>query len=217
MTPARPQPTGRWRKQVHIAFGGCALLLRWLPFAGVVACAVAAMVFNLLILPRSRGLVHVLYREREDPHGVGGGIFWYPIAVFVAILAFPLPVAAAGWGFLAVGDGAAALVGQRVESPRLPWNRDKSVAGSAAFLLCGTVAAAVLFLFVRMNVEASAPWWRGTAVADACLAAPVHSVVGRIVATGVGATLLESLPLRRVDDNVTVPLAGGALLLTLFL
>lgn len=222
--PAPRTSAGRWRKQVHVAFGGAALLLRWLPFPGVLALAGAAVLFNALILPRIPRLAHNLYRDhaRERDAGaryttVRSGIFWYPVAVLLAVLLFPAPIAAAAWGFLAVGDGAAALVGERTPGVRWAWNREKSAGGSGALLAVGGGAAWALFLFVRDHPAASPPWWRDGGVAAACLVVSPPALAGRVFLAGLVAAAVESFPLRRVDDNLTVPLAAGTILLASFM
>ena len=73
--------------------------------------------------------------------------------MLLLILAFPrrLDIVAAAWAMLAFGDGAATLVGRKASSPKLPWNGEKTVAGTIAFALAG--AATGIFL----------AWWtRGT-------------------------------------------------------
>ncbi len=224
VTPSDRAPSaGSWRKPVHIAFVAPALLLRWLPFPGVVTLALAAVLFNALVLPRIAWLAALLYRDaaREQEGAryttVRSGIFWYPVTVLAAVLLFPAPIAAASWGFLAVGDGAAAVVGERVPLRRWAWNPRKSVGGSAAFFACGAATAVFLFLFVRGNPAASPPWWRDSAVSGACLAVGGGALAARVAAVGLVAAVVESLPVPHVDDNVTVPLATGTLLLASFM
>ena len=64
------------------------------------------------------------------------------LSVLLLILAFPRrpDIVAAAWGILALGDGAATIVGTRSRGPRLPWNPDKTVAGSLAFIVAGAIA-----------------------------------------------------------------------------
>lgn len=202
---------GRWRKQVHIAMGAFALLLRWLPFALSLAFAVAAIVFNVYVVPRLPAVARLIHREGERPGQLHGGIFWYPVTVLAALLLFPLPIAASGWGFLAVGDGLAAYVGERAGAPRLPWHGRKTLAGGAALLVSGTAAATFLFLFVRPNVSASSPLWRDTALLHACATVQLGTLVGLMTGVGVCAMVLESLPWR-FDDNLAVCLGSAALL-----
>ena len=95
-----------------------------------------------------------LYRPGERERGVHG-IICYPLAVLLLLVAFPRrpDIVAAAWGILAIGDGMATLVGRAIGGPRWPWNREKTLSGSAAFAIGG--AAAGVFL----------AWWCRPAVA----------------------------------------------------
>ena len=79
---------------------------------------------------------------------------------------------------------------------RLPWNRDKSVAGTIAFVTFGAVAGSMFALWTRPAIVApSTPSFTVAAVAVAAVAA----------------ALVESLPVR-LDDNISVPFTAAAVL-----
>src|SRR5262245_17287834 len=132
------------RKLVHIAAVGFAFLLRELTWPQAVAMAMAAFLFNLMLLPRIGG--KGMWRDHEHGRGYPLGILLYPLAVLALILVFRerLELAAALWGILAFGDGMASVVGQALGGPRLPWNARKGWAGFLAFLVFGALGAAVL-------------------------------------------------------------------------
>jgi dolichol kinase len=114
--------------------GGLALLLRDLTPAQAATGAIAAVLFNLLLLPRvAPGLFRV--DERREPWR--SGIILYPAAVLLLVVLFRarMEVAAAAWVIMASGDAAAGWIGVRFGRRRLPWNRGKSWAGSAAFAI----------------------------------------------------------------------------------
>jgi uncharacterized protein (TIGR00297 family) len=186
------------RKLVHVAAGGLAFLVRFLGPLGSAAMAVAAVVFNVLVLPRVGG--RRMWRERETARGASPGMVFYPVVVLLLIVVFHrrLEVAAAVWGILAFGDGMATLVGLAVGGPRLPWNPQKSWAGSAAYAVFGAAAAAVLLLWTAPGDYAP-----GFALA-----------VG--IAAAVFAAAVESLPLG-LDDNLSVPPLAGLVLFCLLL
>lgn len=179
------------RQLVHIGVGTIALSLAWLTWPQAAALAVAAIGFNLFVLPRASARV---FRAGDLDRPWSSGIVLYPIAVLGLVLIFRerLDLAAAAWGVLAAGDGAATLAGTTVPSPRLPWNRDKSLAGLAAFLVCASGAAVGLLA-----------WTSG---------APV---TGPLIATGVAAAtaaaFVETLPIR-LNDNLSVPAAAAVVL-----
>jgi uncharacterized protein (TIGR00297 family) len=175
-----------------MAMGAFALVLRWIPWWQAVALAVAALGFNLFVLPRLR--VN-LYRPGDRERGVHG-IIWYPLAVLLLLLTFPRrpDIAAAAWGILAIGDGVATLAGRAAGGPRWPWNREKTVSGSAAFALGG--AAAGVFL----------AWWCRPALDSA--PAMAFTIFAPIVAA-IAAALVETMAVR-LDDNLSVAATAGS-------
>jgi len=184
------------RQLVHMAMGGFALLLRVLSWQQAAACALAAFLFNLLILPRLGG--PSLYRPADAARGFPLGILLYPLSVLLLILTFPhrLDIVAAAWGMLAFGDGAATLVGRRVMSRRLPWNTEKTMAGTAAFIVAGGAAGILLAWWTRPAVTPTAPWL---------------FVIGAPLLAALAAGLVESMAVR-LDDNLSVPVTAGAVL-----
>lgn len=184
------------RKAVHMGSGTLAALLHWLPAWGAWALGGAALLMNIFVLPSLSG--HSLEREQDRRQGVAWGIIFYPLSVLILTLVFArrLEIAAAGWALMAFGDGMATLVGKSLPRPRLPWNRDKSLAGSVALFFCGGGTAWLMYLFVAAG-HGRHP--------DPFL------VLAAVAATAALAAILESLP-TGVDDNLLVPLASGVVL-----
>jgi uncharacterized protein (TIGR00297 family) len=216
--PAYSEHARQW---VHIGSGLFALLLRWLTGWQAAALAAVALVFNLLLLPRLGGTR--LYRPVDHTRGFPLGILLYPLSVLLLTIAFPtrLDLVAAAWGILAFGDGFATLVGRQTQektaeyaknaennllsahsalvavfSGRLPWNPDKTIAGTLAFIVFGGVAGIALAWWVRPAASPMAPI--------------VWTVVAPLAATLVAA-LVETLPVR-LDDNISVPATAAAVL-----
>jgi dolichol kinase len=200
------------RQVVHMLVALFAVLLRWLSYPQALACAVAAIVFNAFILPRLPGGKQYLYRADERERGFSRGILAYPVSVFLLILIFPVPIAAAMWGVLSFGDGLATLVGSRATGGSLPWNAKKTVAGLLAFVLGATPSAALLFWWALPNINASPPWWRLAAVQDKFSSLGVGEILILSFASAIVCAFLESLE-TRIDDNLLAPL-GGAILMT---
>ena len=188
------------RQIVHMAMGAFAFLLRDLTTLQAALLALTALGFNWWILPRLFGAR--LIRPRPD-RSRDLGVIHYPLAVLGLVLAFPSrpDIAASGWGILAAGDGMATLVGRRAGGRRWPWNGQKTIAGSAAFALAGTMAGIVL------------AWWTAPAVAPR--PTPLFIVAAPLVAALIAA-LAETIPIR-LDDNLTVSAVGGATLWTISL
>jgi uncharacterized protein (TIGR00297 family) len=183
------------RQLVHVAMGSLALLLRYLTAWEATILAGAAVAFNLYALPRLAG---TLYRPAEVRRRLHSGIVLYPLAVLSLIVIFPdrRDIVAAAWGVLAFGDGMATLVGHRSSGRRIPWNPDKSVAGSIAFIVCGGAAASFLCWWCRSTVIPPPYAWFSIWVPWAAA----------IIAAGV-----ETIPIR-LDDNISVPAFASATL-----
>lgn len=184
------------RKLVHMGIGLFAFVLAYLGPLYSALVAFAALLMNLFILPRVGG--KVLWREKEEERGGSLGIVLYPAAVLALILIFwnRLEVAAAVWGILAFGDGMASLVGMSVGGPQLPWNPKKTWSGTLAYVLFGTLGAAVLL------------WWtlsRGDRTYDLAF------LILAALLTSIFAALVESQPIE-LDDNISVPLLAGLVL-----
>jgi uncharacterized protein (TIGR00297 family) len=184
------------RQWVHALSGLFALLLRVLTWPQAAALAVAALVFNAMVLPRVGG--QRLYRPVDRARGFPLGILLYPLAVLLLVLVFPsrLDLAAAAWAILAFGDGAATLAGRRIGVRALRWNPDKTFAGTAAFVVCGAAGGVATALWTR---PAASP---EPTVLFAILAPAAASLV---------AAFVETIPIR-LDDNLSVPAAAAATL-----
>jgi uncharacterized protein (TIGR00297 family) len=184
------------RQIIHVAMVAFALLLRVLTWWQAALCAVAALAFNALVLPRLAGTS--LSRPVDKARGYVLGILLYPLAVLVLILAFPArpDIAAAAWGILACGDGAATLIGRAWGRHALPWHPGKSVEGTAAFVMAAAPAGVLL------------AWWTAPAVTPP---PTLWFVVGAPVVAALCAALAETLPIE-LDDNITVPAVAASVL-----
>ena len=90
------------------------------------------------------------------------------------------------------GDGTADIVGRRVESPKLPWSRQKSAAGSVSVFAGGWLLTVLIFaIYVWMGA------FSGT----------VSRFLLPITWIALGATLVESLPFKDID-NLTITLVS---------
>lgn len=172
------------RKFLHIGMGFGALLLLKIPWRYAALIGAAAIVVNWLLLHRIAGK-----RISRHERGWDVGIVLYPFAVTVLIVVFNwhLEIAAVAWVLMAFGDGFGTVIGQRLPLASLPWNRNKSWGGLAAFILFGGASA---FAIARL------------------FGAP-HDVA--IAAAVLVSAIVESLPLG-LDDNVTVPFIAAAVL-----
>jgi uncharacterized protein (TIGR00297 family) len=178
-----------------------ALLLRYLSWWQAAILAAAAILFNIRLLKLlARGRLH---RPHEREAQVPAGLVLYPTSILILLLFLPSrpDIVAAAWGILAFGDGAATLAGRRFGVTTWPWNRQKSVVGSAALFVAGGVAGSFLAWWCQPAVMPPPyPWFPFAAAFAAALVAAA----------------VETVPIR-LDDNLSVPLAAAATLWTLSL
>jgi uncharacterized protein (TIGR00297 family) len=189
-------PSENARTIAHIAFGLAALLLRYVAWWEALVLTSLALAFNLYALPRIAG--GALPRGSQPARQFHSGGVLYPLSLILLIVVLPnrMDIVAGAWGILAVGDGMATLAGKRSGGARIPWNREKAIAGSVAFVSCGGAAGAFLCLWCRPVVVPPPYLWFS---------------VGAPFVAALAAAAVETLPIR-LDDRISVPLTSGAVL-----
>ncbi len=117
--------------------------------------------------------------------------------------------AASQWAALSIGDGFATLFGEAFGTKKLPWNKDKSYAGTLAFIFFATFGSTFFFFFTIGNVAGSSFLWQGAAMLQHLTTfGPAEMFLICFVSSVAGA-LFESLPYQPIDDNVSAPLFGA--------
>lgn len=176
-----------YRKLLHISPGLLAFLLPALPHEKPLSTQ--ALLEITLITAVLTGLYIALKRHVERPHEADFYVttLSYPAAILGTLFAFPAApeLAAVVLVVLAFGDGSACVVGSQVGGRRLPWNRDKTWAGTAAFVVVGGALATLAY---RGEADPDSAW----------LAALLCGGGAALVAA-----VVESLPVR-LSDNVRV-------------
>ena len=181
------KPSETQRQWLHIAACSFALLLPWLNASWAFALAMTAFIHNILLLPRYAPWL--FHRNERLTQGIGA----YPLMVAILILLFPdqLHVVGCVWGILAFGDGFSNLIGRNLPLVFLPWNPEKSLGGTLAFTIMGSLAGC-FFL-----------WWIGPTGTLA------HLFIVAFIASLFSA-LFESVP-APWDDNITVTITAAVL------
>ena len=189
------------RQAVHIAMGAFALLLRYLSWREAALLAGLAVIFNVKLLPRIAGVR--LYRPSEIARGYPPGILLYPVSIVLLLFLFSdrLDIVAAAWGILAVGDGLATVIGRAAGGRSLPWNREKTLAGTVTLAVAGGAAGAFLCWWCRPAIVPPPYLW--------------FSLGAPFIAATVAAAV-ESIPIR-LDDNVSVPFSAAGVMFCLSL
>ncbi len=190
------------RKIIHIGTGPlfvlCWLLFRDTPEARWLAAAVPLLItvqFALIGLGviKDEASVRAMSRTGDRREILRGPLF-YGIAFVVLTILFwkDSPIGMTALMLMCGGDGIADVVGRRVPSPKLPWSREKSVAGSLSVLIGGFVLAAfILWVYVGLRV----------------FPGPFSGYLAPLLILALTAAAVESLPFRDVD-NLTVTIAA---------
>ena len=202
-TAAPRAPLFSTRKIVHMSMLIFAFLLPYLTWRQAAGCALLALLFNIVVLPR---LGADLRKSPASAPGAGvwTGIVIYPISVLALILLYrhDLQIVGATWAIMALGDGTASITGGALRGPALPWNREKTWSGFLGFIVAGTAGAYVLtrwYVLMCSMAPAVAP-----------------DIALRIcAATALVGAIVESVPIR-LDDNATVPLLAGAFMFCMY-
>jgi uncharacterized protein (TIGR00297 family) len=150
----------------------------------------------------------------------GGAILYpLSVLALILLYPHHLYVAAAAWAIMALGDGMATVIGEaarrsslvenvqegepeppwrleiaatwrRKVAATLPWNRQKTWAGSISLVVAGMAGAYLLTRWIAPEI-------------------PAYKTLMVCAAAALLGAVVEGLPLA-LDDNITVPLAAGA-------
>lgn len=200
------------RKLVHISVG-LVYFLMWPLFSAddVYAPFLAALViaFNIIKVTliglgvvKDDGVVNSMTRHADYRELLKGPLY-YACAVTLTTVIFwrTSPISIAVICNLCAGDGVADIAGRRFGHAKLPYNRDKSYAGTIAMFLAGFIASVLYMCYFQLFGFVEENW----------------TMVISFGVTSLAAAVVESLPIStRLDDNLTVPLASvlvGALVL----
>jgi phytol kinase len=190
------------RKLIHIGTGPI-FVLCWLMFPDLSISRWLAALVPLLItvqfalvgtgILKDEAAVKAMSRTGDRREILRGPLF-YGI-VFVAITLLYWKDSLIGIPALMMmcgGDGIADIVGRRVASARLPWSPEKSLAGTLSVFVGGWIMTAFVFAIY---------------VSTGAFSGPVTQYLLPITWIALGASLVESLPFKDID-NITITLAS---------
>ncbi|GAB4422272.1 MAG: phosphatidate cytidylyltransferase [Anaerolineales bacterium] len=193
------------RKIIHIGTGPifvlCWLIFkdtpeaRWLAALVPFAITLQFALVGLGIL-KDEAAVQAMSRTGDRREILRGPLFYGIMFVLMTIIYWKdSPIGITALMLMCGGDGIADLIGRRVESPKLFWSRQKSVAGSLGVFLGGWILSMlVLSVFVTARV----------------FSGPLSGYLIPVTFIALGGTLVESLPFRDVD-NITVVITAALL------
>src|SRR6266540_2353359 len=186
------------RKIIHVGMGPI-FVLCWLMYPDVQIGRWLAALIPLVItaqfvlvgmgIIKDEAAVKAMSRT-GDRHELLRGPLFYGV-IFVALTLIYWKDSLIGIPALMIlcgGDGIADIVGRRINSPKLPWSREKSVAGSLSVFVGGWLLTVFIF---EMYV------WAGV------FSGPIARFLLPVTWIALGAMLVESLPFKDID-NITL-------------
>jgi len=198
------------RKIIHIGTGPI-FVLCWLMFPDVWYSRWLAALVPLLItaqfalvglgVMKDEAAVQAMSRTGDRREILRGPLFYGIVFVAMTLVYWKdSPIGMVPLMLMCGGDGLAEIMGRGLKSPKLPWNKDKSWAGSLGMFIGGwALAAFILGMFVLARI----------------FPGPFAGYLLPITLIALAGTAVESLPLHDVD-NITVTLAAVLLGYLLF-
>ncbi|KAF9665824.1 hypothetical protein SADUNF_Sadunf16G0164100 [Salix dunnii] len=191
------------RKLVHISIG-LVFMLCWPMFSSghrgslLAACIPGLNIIKMLLIGsgmwKDEATVKSMSRFGDRRELLKGPLYYaLTITVACAIYWRTSPVAIAAICNLCAGDGIADIVGRRLGSQKIPYNRNKSIAGSVAMALAGFLASLAFMFYFASFGYVQESW---------------EMIFGFLVVS-FASSFVESLPIStELDDNLTVTLTS---------
>lgn len=184
------------RQSFHFVAGFLCVFFHWAGFFRwrvILLCLILGLILSALSVNRKLPFVSEILRlfdRKRDQKFPGRGAFYFLLGIFLSIVLFPVKIAYASILILSIGDSVNHLFFERNrKGTKLPWNRRKTLLGLGLGIFSGTFAA---HFFVAL-------WPALLATTLALVLETIPFKLGRIF----------------IDDNLSVPLVSGAILLAL--
>ncbi|KAL9404738.1 hypothetical protein Peur_001710 [Populus x canadensis] len=191
------------RKLMHISIG-LVFMLCWPMFSSghrgalLAACIPGLNIIRMLLIGsgmwKDEATVKSMSRVGDRRELLKGPLYYaLTITVACAIYWRTSPVAIAAICNLCAGDGIADIVGRRLGSQKIPYNRNKSIAGSVAMALAGFLASLGFMFYFSAFGYVQKSW---------------EMILGFLIVS-LASSFVESLPIStELDDNLTVTLTS---------
>ncbi|MFZ0535049.1 MAG: phosphatidate cytidylyltransferase [Anaerolineales bacterium] len=190
------------RKLIHIGTGPL-FVLCWLLFndnpVNKLLAALVPLAFTIQFLLIGTGFiideasVKAMSRSGDRREILRGPLYYGIIFVLLTIIYWKhSPIGIVGLMLMCGGDGLADIFGRKWGKVKVPWNSGKSLAGSLGMLLGGWILSVLIL---------------GIFSAAGVFSLPIQSYLLPITLIAVVGTLVESLPLKDID-NITVTLSA---------
>lgn len=135
-------------------------------------------------------VVFRFYKEIRRKHEKEPALstFYFAFSVFISLILFGVNPVIFGVLAVSIGDTFSAFVGKKFGKIKILYNKEKSLAGSAAFLVTTFIATAIFLYFYPQLVS-------------------IHILKAALLISLVG-TFAETIP--TINDNITVPMFVAA-------
>ncbi|KAK4593062.1 hypothetical protein RGQ29_017277 [Quercus rubra] len=200
------------RKLVHI-LSGLFFMASWPIFsttteARYFACLVPLVNFLRLVihglsLASDEGLIKSVTREGKPEELLRGPLYYVLILILCALIFWrESPVGLISLAMMCGGDGIADIIGRRFGSLKIPYNQQKSWAGSISMFIFGFLISIGMLQYYSVLGYLHLDWVQ---------------TVQKVALVSLVATVVESLPTTEVvDDNISVPLVSMAVAFSMF-
>lgn len=190
------------RKLIHIGTGPI-FVLCWLMYPDLLISRWLAALVPFVIttqfalvgtgMLKDEAAIKAMSRTGDRREILRGPLFYGIVFILMTLIYWnDSPIGIPALMMMCGGDGIADIVGRRVASPKLPWSREKSVAGSLSVFAGGWLLTVFIFVIYV---------WAGKFVG------PLALYLLPITWIALGAMLVESLPYKDID-NITIALAS---------
>lgn len=191
------------RKLIHIGTGPI-FVLCWLMYPDVQISRWLAALVPLVIttqfalvgtgLIKDEAAVKAMSRTGDRREILRGPLFYGTMIVAITLIYWKDSlIGIPALMMMCGGDGIADIAGRRVRSPKLPWARDKSAAGSVSVFAGGWTLTMLIFaIYIWMGV----------------FSGQISRFVLPVTWIAFGATLIESLPFKDID-NLTITVVSA--------
>ena len=198
------------RKIIHIGTGPI-FVLCWLLFTNnssaryLAALVPLAITFQFILVGlgviKDEAAVRAMSRSGDRREILRGPLFYGIIFILLTITFwYDVPTGIVALMMMCGGDGLADILGRKFGKVKIPWNQGKSWAGSGGMFLGGWLFSLII---IAVYIEAG------------IFTCPIKSFILPITVISIAATLVESLPLKDID-NITITLTAISLGLVFF-
>ncbi|KAL7615260.1 hypothetical protein Lser_V15G08189 [Lactuca serriola] len=152
------------------------------------------LVHGLSLVP-NEDLIKSVTREGKPEELLRGPLYYVLMLILSSLLFWrDSPIGVVSLSMMCGGDGIADIMGRRFGLHKIPYNKQKSWAGSISMFLVGfLVSVGMLYYFSKLGYF-ELDWLK---------------TMERVAMVAIVATLVESLPTKGgLDDNISVPLVS---------